>query len=70
VCYEILRAIGRELADEYSECLQVTANPEVLKLLFEQENDELEEIQRKYNTKILLNPDPNLFQEQYEITIC
>jgi ribonuclease G len=70
VCYEILRAIGRELADEYSECLQVTANPEVLKLLFEQENDQLEEIQRKHNTKILLNPDPNMVQEQYEITNC
>ncbi|MCL4540476.1 MAG: Rne/Rng family ribonuclease [Bacteroidetes bacterium] len=70
VFYEILRAIGRELADEYSECLQVTANPEVLKLLFEQENDQLEEIQRKHNTKILLNPDPNMVQEQYEITNC
>lgn len=70
VCYEILRAIGRELADEYSECLQVTANPEVLKLLFEQENDQLEEIQRKHNTKILLNPDPNMVQEQYEINNC
>jgi ribonuclease G len=70
VCYEILRAIGRELADEYSECLQVTANPEVLKLLFEQENEQLEEIQRKHNTKILLNPDPNMVQEQYEITNC
>lgn len=70
VCYEILRAIARELADESSECLQITANPEVLKLLFEQENNQLEEIQKKHNTKILLNPDPNMFQEQYEITNC
>ncbi|MBI5249261.1 MAG: Rne/Rng family ribonuclease [Desulfomonile tiedjei] len=70
VCYEILRGIARELADEYSECLRVTANPEVLKLLFEQENNQLEEIQRKHNTKIVLNPDPNMVQEQYEITNC
>jgi hypothetical protein len=30
----------------------------------------LEEIQKKYDTKIQLNPDPNLFQEQFEIASC
>lgn len=70
VCYEILRAICRDISDEHSACIRVTAHPEVVKLLFEQESDELEEIQKKYDTKIQLNPDPNLFQEQYEIVRC
>jgi ribonuclease G len=70
VCYEILRAISRGITDEYSSCVSVTAHPEVVKLLFEQESDQLEAIQRKYDTKIQLNPDPNLYQEQYEIVNC
>ncbi len=70
VCYEILRAISRGITDEYSSCIRVTAHPEVVKLLFEQESDQLESIQGQYNTKIQLNPDPNLYQEQYEIVNC
>ncbi len=70
VCFEILRSICRDISDEYSSCIRVTAHPEVVKLLFEQESDQLEDIQKKYNTKIQLNPDPNLFQEQYEIVSC
>jgi ribonuclease G len=70
VCYEILRAISRGITDEYSSCVRVTAHPEVVKLLFEQESDQLEAIQRQYDTKIQLKPDPNLYQEQYEIVNC
>jgi ribonuclease G len=70
VCYEILRSISLHIANDASPCIKVTAHPEVVKLLFEQESDQLEEIQQKYNTKIQLNPDPNLFQEQYEIVRC
>jgi ribonuclease G len=70
VCYEILRAISKGITDEYSSCVSVTAHPEVVKLLFEQESDQLEAIQRKHDTKIQLNPDPNLYQEQYEIVNC
>ncbi|MBI4963858.1 MAG: Rne/Rng family ribonuclease [Desulfomonile tiedjei] len=70
VCYEILRSISLHIANDGSPCIKVTAHPEVVKLLFEQEVDQLEEIQQKYHTKIQLNPDPNLFQEQYEIVPC
>jgi Ribonuclease G/E len=58
------------MVNENAPCIQVTAHPEVVKLLFEQESEQLEEIQKKYNTKIQLLPDPNLFQEQYEILMC
>lgn len=68
VCYEILRAIASDIADNRSAAIRVSAHPEVVKLLFEQEREQLESIQRKYDTTIQLNPDPNLFQEQYEIT--
>jgi ribonuclease G len=67
MCYEILRAISRHIADDGSPCIRVNAHPEVVKLLFEEESDQLDELQRKYSTKIQLSPDPNLYQEQYEI---
>lgn len=70
VCYEILRSIARHLADDEAPRIKVTAHPEVIKLLFEQENDQLEEIQRSHETTIQLDPDPNLHQEQYEIITC
>jgi ribonuclease G len=70
VAYEILRAIKRDISDEHSTCVEVTAHPEVVKLLIEQESEQLEEIQNKFHTKIQLIPDPNLFQEQYEIIVC
>jgi ribonuclease G len=70
VCYEILRSIARHLADDEAPKIKVTAHPEVIKLLFEQESDQLEEIQRSHETTIQLDPDPNLHQEQYEIITC
>jgi ribonuclease G len=70
VCYEILRSLFLDISDGSTSCIQVNAHPEVVKLLFEQESDQLEEIQNRYNTKIQLNPDPNLHQEQYEIIHC
>lgn len=70
VCYEILRAISRHISDDNAPRIRVTAHPEVIKLLFEQENDQLEELQRSHSTSIQLNPDPNMYQEQYEIISC
>jgi len=68
VCYEILRGISRQIADGYSLNIKVTAHPEVVKLLFELESEKLAEIQKKHRATVQLNPDPNLHQEQYEIT--
>lgn len=70
VCYEILRAIIKHISDDNAPRIRVTGHPEVIKLLFEQESDQLEEIQKNLRTTIELNPDPNLYQEQYEIVSC
>ena len=67
VCYEILRAVTTELADDDDARIKVTAHPEVVQRLLEEESDQLEKIQGKFNTTIQLNPDSNLSQEQYEI---
>ncbi|MEI8182540.1 MAG: Rne/Rng family ribonuclease [Desulfomonile sp.] len=67
VCYEILRAIITHISDDNSPRIRVRAHPEVMKLLFEQESDQLEEIQKNHHTSIQLDPDHNLYQEQYEI---
>jgi len=67
VGYEILRAITRFISDDNSPHIRVTAHPDIVKLLFEQESDQLEAMQKNNNVTISLNPDPNLYQEQYEI---
>jgi len=67
VCYEILRGIDKHMSIENVASITVNAEPEVVKILFEEESHQLERIQNKYNTRIQLNPDPNLSQEQYEI---
>jgi len=67
VGYEIIRAISRCISDDNSPAIKVNAHPEVVKMLLEQESDQLEAIQRKHSVTIQLNPDSNLYQEQYEI---
>lgn len=69
VCYEILRALSREMADQHTASVKVTAHPEVVQLLLEEGSDQLEKIQKKHSTKVQLNPEPNFNQEQYEIVI-
>jgi ribonuclease G len=70
VSYEIIRAVRRDIAAEHSSCIKVTAHPEVVQMLLEEESDQLEEIQHRFNTTIQLHPDPNLYQEQYGIANC
>jgi ribonuclease G len=67
LCYEILRSIARDLADDPFAKLTVTAHPDVVQLLLDEGSAQLEKTQKKYNTRIQLNPNPNLSQEQYEI---
>ncbi|MFH0822708.1 MAG: Rne/Rng family ribonuclease [Pseudomonadota bacterium] len=67
VCYEILRSVKRHLCDDQCSELRVTAHPEAVKLLLEEESEELERIQTKYNARVHSHPDPNLYQEQFEI---
>ncbi|MBM4326183.1 MAG: Rne/Rng family ribonuclease [Deltaproteobacteria bacterium] len=67
VGYEILRAVSHHLCDDHTRGVQVTAHPEIVKMLLEEQSEELERIQNKYATRIQLNADPNLYQEQYDI---
>lgn len=68
VCYEILRAIVKNMSYDCVGAMKVTAHPEIIKILFEQENDKIVQIQHKHNIMIHPNPDPNLHQEQYEVS--
>ncbi len=68
VCYEILRAIVKNISYDCVGAMKVTAHPEIIKILFEQENDKIVHIQHKHNILIHPNPDPNLHQEHYEVS--
>jgi len=67
VCQEILRAIALDVAGNHTSCVTITAHPDVVQRLLEEGSDQLEKLQEKFNTTIQLNPDSNLFQEQYKI---
>jgi ribonuclease G len=67
VCYEILRAISRQLSNGRPREVSVSAHPELVKLLFEEESQQLERLQQKHQVNIRLQPDHNLYQEQYEV---
>ncbi len=69
VVYEIfreLRRIGR-LPDEQK--IVVGVHPGVAELLYEEERQGVEDLERERGTKIIVNADPTLHLEQYDIVV-
>jgi ribonuclease G len=66
LCYEIFRKITK-LAMHGAQKIIVTANPSVAELLFDEERLSLEEIENRYNVKVIVKESTNLHQENYEI---
>ncbi len=67
LCYEIFRKIDK-MAKHGMKRLVITAHPYVAELLMDEERQRIEEIENAYGMKIIVNEDPALHQENYEIT--
>lgn len=67
LCYEIFRRIQREAEDMESGRITVSVHPFVYKVLNEEEQDGLIELEKKIYKKIILREDDNLNIEQYDI---
>ncbi len=65
--YEILRKVQR-IARHGGKKIVITAHPAVAELLSYDERHGLEDLEAKHGVKIIVTEDPNLHQENYEIT--
>ncbi len=67
VCYEIFRELEREAAYDIAETLCVLVHPDVAKLLLENENDTLKNLEKRLGRKILVETDNSFHRENFEI---
>ncbi len=67
ICYEIFREIRRIGASPRDRKVIVGAHPSVAGLMYEEERQTVEELERECGKKIIIKADPNLHIEQYDI---
>jgi len=68
VCYEIFRELRKIGSLKRDRNVILTANPSVINMIYEDEREGFEEIEREYNLKVMLKADKNFHQEYYELT--
>jgi ribonuclease G len=67
VCYEIFRKT-KKLAQQGAQKIVITAHPAVAELLSDEERQGIEDIEKLNGVKVIVTDDPDLHQENYEIT--
>ncbi|HCC68642.1 MAG TPA: Rne/Rng family ribonuclease [Nitrospiraceae bacterium] len=68
-CYEIFRELRRLGSEKPGGKIMITAHPSVADLLYDEERDGLEEIEKHHGFKVIVKADKNLHQEHYEIVV-
>jgi ribonuclease G len=69
VCYEVLREIRRAFSRAEEKKALVTVNSLVADMLYDEERQGVEELEKEFQKKIVIKADPNLHQEQYEVVM-
>ncbi len=69
ICYEVFREIRRAFAGSEEKKALVTVNSVVADMLYDEERQGVEELEKEYQKKIVIKADPNLHQEQYEVVM-
>lgn len=67
ICYEIFNEIRRNYNTSLEKKVIVVAHSTVADLLYDEERQEMETLEKEIQKKIIIRADPNLHQEQYEI---
>jgi len=67
MCYEIFRDIERDHEALFGRSVMVTAHPEVVHLLYDEERHRLEELEKNLRARITVQADQSLHLEQYDI---
>ncbi|MBI5189087.1 MAG: Rne/Rng family ribonuclease, partial [Nitrospirae bacterium] len=69
VCYEIFREIRRIAPSAKEKKIMVSANPAVTDLLYDEERQGVDDIEREFKKKLIIKAEPTLHQEQYDIVM-
>ncbi len=67
VCYEVLRELRRAFTKAEEKKALVTVNSVVADMLYDEEREGVEALEKEFQKKIVIKADPNLHQEQYEV---
>jgi len=67
VCYEVFRELRRAFTGTDEKKALVTVNSMVADLMYDEERQGVEELEKEFQKKIVIKADPNLHQEQYEV---
>ncbi|MBI4654491.1 MAG: Rne/Rng family ribonuclease [Nitrospirae bacterium] len=67
VCYEIFRELVKIGPESKNGKIVITVHPLVADLLYEEEREGIEEIEKKYGFGLIIKTDKNIHQEYYEI---
>jgi len=69
VCYEIFRELRKISSAGGNGKVMITAHSIIANLLYEEEREGLEEIEKMYGFKSIVKVDKNYHQEYYEVVI-
>ncbi|UCD85589.1 MAG: Rne/Rng family ribonuclease [Deltaproteobacteria bacterium] len=68
LCYEIFQEIRREAPRMKSERIFVNVHPDIADLLYDEECEGIEELEKKYSKRIIIRARNDYHQEQFEVT--
>ena len=69
ICYEVFRELRRAFTGSDEKKALVTVNSGVADLMYDEERQGVEELEKEFQKKIVIKADPNLHQEQYEVVM-
>ncbi len=67
--YEIFRELLREMSDLPGERVALLVNPDVAALLYDEERQGIEDLEKRFGRPIVISPRPGFHLEQYEIAV-
>jgi ribonuclease G len=68
VCYESFRELRKIGSQGKNGKIVLTAHPSVIDLIYEEERERFEEIERENGLKIIVKAEKNFHQEYYEVS--
>ncbi len=69
ICYEVFRELRRAFTNAEEKKALVTVNSLVADMMYDEERQGVEELEKEFQKKIVIKADPNLHQEQYEVVL-
>jgi len=69
VCYEVFRTLQKSFTGSEEKKALVSVNPAVADMLYDDERQGVEELEKEFGKKIVIKADPNMHQEQFEVVM-